>query len=444
METIERRLQKRMHISLYALLFLTALLGISILLEGCTDKCETTNHMVYYEPVYTSFESIRDSTELIEPQVIHSVGKIYIKGTTLFVNEPGKGIHIIDNTNPSQPVVKNFLRIPGNYDLAVKGNILYADSYVDLVAFDISNTATINEVNRLTKVFDYFNVDFGFVAAEEGIITGWKERTEISVTESDCNFQNNYGVMCYANGIVAKDRAMFSESLAFAPGTGSGPGVGGSMAKFTIANNYLYTLNTGNLQPFDITDAINPVAKDRKYISWDIETIFPYGQNLFLGASSGMHIISIATPENPSVISQYQHVTSCDPVVVDEKYAYVTLRSGTQCQGFTNQLEVINIEDLTNPQLLKVYPMTNPHGLGIDDKTLFVCDGNDGLKIFDATDVMTIDQNMLAHYQAINAYDVIPFQDKLIMIGQDGIFQYDYSDKTDIKLLSQLAIINGN
>ena len=142
-------------------------------------------------------------------------------------------------------------------------------------------------------------------------------------------------------------------------------------------------------------------------------------------------------------ISTYQHVRSCDPVVVDDRYAYVTLRSGTECQGFTNQLEVIDVDNLESPQLVKVYPMTNPHGLGIDDNTLFICDGDDGLKAYDATDVNTIDQNMLAHYKDINAFDVIPFNDILMMIGSDGIFQYDYSNPEDIRLLSKIDITHA-
>jgi hypothetical protein len=137
-------------------------------------------------------------------------------------------------------------------------------------------------------------------------------------------------------------------------------------------------------------------------IEWDIETIFPYKTNLFIGSSSGMHILDISSPESPAKVSTYVHIRSCDPVVVDDKYAYVTLRSGTACQGFTNQLEVIDITDLKAPELLKTYPMTNPHGLGIDKSTLFICDGRDGLKAFDASDVYKIDQAPLAHYKDID------------------------------------------
>lgn len=39
-ETLENRLQKRIYVSLYALLFLTVLLGLSVILEGCTIKNE--------------------------------------------------------------------------------------------------------------------------------------------------------------------------------------------------------------------------------------------------------------------------------------------------------------------------------------------------------------------------------------------------------------------
>jgi hypothetical protein len=84
--------------------------------------------------------------------------------------------------------------------------------------------------------------------------------------------------------------------------------------------------------------------------------------------------------------------------------------------------------------------MTNPHGLGIDGNTLFICDGNDGLKAFDITDVNRIDEHMLIHDQDINATDVIPFENVLMMIGTGGIYQYDYSNPQNITLLSTLPV----
>lgn len=443
MDTLENRLQKRIHVSLYALLFLTVLLGISVLLEGCTDKCEVTNELVYYEPVYTTIDEIRQGISLMDPQPVKGVGTIYYKDGYMFINEPGEGIHILDNHNPSQPMPVKFLKIPGNYDMAIKGKTLYADSYVDLVAFDITDVKAVSEKGRLEGIFTNYRSMGIQTDVNCCVITEWKEDKSVSVSESECNqvFQP-WGGVYYNNGIAlqANMASEFSSKAAIAPGSGSGLGVGGSLARFTLSGDHLYLLDGGDLQTIDVTSEHSPVAKTRQHVAWDIETIFPHKNNLFIGSTTGMHIYSISQPETPTAVSMYSHVVSCDPVVVDDEFAYVTLRSGTTCFGTTNQLEVIDIRTITNPQLVASYQMTNPHGLGVDEETLFLCDGSDGLKAFDVTDVHSIADNMLAHYKNINAQDVIPYNDVLIMIGTDGIFQYDYSDPKDIKLLSQINV----
>ncbi len=447
METLENRLQKRIHVSLYALLFLTALLGLSVLLEGCTDRCQVTNEYVYYEPVYTTIEEIRSDIKLTAAQPVQNVGAIYFKDDVLYVNEPGKGIHIINNADPENPVMMKFLNIPGNYDLAIKGHTLYADSYVDLVAFDISDISAIHEVSRVEGVFKNYQVMGYAIDPECCVITDFAEKKIVNITESDCSAsRQNWGGVYYDYGIavpVAMAES-FSSTAAIAPGQGSGPGVGGSMARFTISGDYLYLLDGADIQSVNIGNETEPVVKTRTQLGWDIETIFPYKSALFVGSSSGMHILDIGTtPEAPVQISTYEHVRSCDPVVVDDTYAYVTLRSGTTCQGFTNQLEVIDITNLRWPNLVKTYPMTNPHGLGIDGNTLFICDGSDGLKAFDASNVYQIGTSQLAHYKDIHAFDVIPYNNVLMMIGEDGIFQFDYSNPKDLRLLSKIPIAHA-
>ena len=103
-------------------------------------------------------------------------------------------------------------------------------------------------------------------------------------------------------------------------------------------------------------------------------------------------------------------------------------------------LIVLDISDLRNPKLLITYPMTNPHGLGIDNGTLFICEGTAGLKVFDASDVYKIPSNLIAYFGEMDAYDVIPFSDNLILIGKDGLYQFDYSDLSNIRLLSKITI----
>ena len=80
--------------------------------------------------------------------------------------------------------------------------------------------------------------------------------------------------------------------------------------------------------------------------------------------------------------------------------------------------------------------MTSPYGLGLDGNILFVTEGDDGLKIFDIKDVSKIDQNLLQHMTGFNAYDVIPLNGTLILTGNDGLYQFDYTNLDEIKLLS--------
>jgi hypothetical protein len=73
---------------------------------------------------------------------------------------------------------------------------------------------------------------------------------------------------------------------------------------------------------------------------------------------------------------------------------------------------------------------------------LFVCD--DGLRIFNTEDPLTImhKDNVLAHFKDMDGFDVIPFDNILMMIASDAIYQYDYSNLQNIKQLSRLPIGN--
>lgn len=212
-------------------------------------------------------------------------------------------------------------------------------------------------------------------------------------------------------------------------------GQGGSLARFAISDNHLYIVNTADLITYDISNPEIPSEQSSTKIGSDIETIFPYRDMLFIGSQTGMLIYDKSNPTNPSFVSRYDHVQSCDPVVVQGDYAYVTLRSGTDCRFGQNLLDVIDISNPANPQVVNSYGMLNPHGLGVDGDKLFVCEGEHGLKVFDLTDPKNPQE--IEFIENVKTYDVIPRRNVLIVTGDDGIFQYDYSGGT-LTLLSQL------
>jgi hypothetical protein len=169
--------------------------------------------------------------------------------------------------------------------------------------------------------------------------------------------------------------------------------------------------------------------------------MFITGNNMFLGTTTGMIIYDITSPQAPVRKSTYSHMRSCDPVVVDDTLAYITLRSGTNCGGTVNCLDVVNIKNISLPSLVSSYPLTNPYGLGKDGNLLFVCDGNAGLKVYDASNPRTISGNLIYTYPNIKAFDVIPIGNILVLIGDDGLFQYNYANIQNITLMSTIEVV---
>ena len=102
-------------------------------------------------------------------------------------------------------------------------------------------------------------------------------------------------------------------------------GQGGSLARFVLKDNYLYTVDVYGLNVFNITNPEIPVKVNQVPISFNIETIFNLKDNLYIGSKNGMFIYNIANPENPTYVSDVQHFTACDPVVANLTHAFITL-----------------------------------------------------------------------------------------------------------------------
>jgi len=189
---------------------------------------------------------------------------------------------------------------------------------------------------------------------------------------------------------------------------------------------------------FDLTGSELKKAAENTYLWGNVETIFSYKDNMFMGTPTGMLIFSAKDPLKPEYQSSITHAYGCDPVVVDNDLAYVTVHSGNTCGQNTNELFIVDVKDVKNPKQMVTYNMTNPKGLSIDDGKLFICD--DGLKIYNITDPQTLMSNKIAHFKDMAEFDAIAHNNIVMMIAEDGIYQYDYSNISLIKYLSKIPI----
>ncbi len=403
------------------------------------DECTETRTFVRFEPVYKTKSQLNAPISVESPRALEHPGIIYFYKHYILINEFREGIHVIDNRDPSNPQPLSFINIEGNEHFAVQSDQLQANKFNALLTIDISDVQHPVQKWRIPDVFQEIYEHPG-----RGFLVYHRQTDQTQTLDcSDPNFNSarwfeeggRGGFFLLSTDALASDVAVREQN--------GGAGTGGSTARFTIAHKHLYIVSDHNLKVFSLSDASRPVGSATLNLGWGIETIFPFQDRLFIGSNSGMFVYDVSIPEAPSLFSTFEHARACDPVVADENTAYVTLRDGTACEGFANQLDVIDIDDVANPYLLDSYAMKNPHGLALQGDYLYICEGDYGLKVMDVSDREKVRE--VSFNTSIQATDVIALpSEQLLVIGRNGLYQYDASNPKDLKLLSTLPVAEAS
>jgi len=157
--------------------------------EPTPDEGDIPEEVEGMRPIYFQGEDWK-SFSVSGPEPIQRLGKIYYKDQHIFVIEKNKGIHIINNANPTNPTHIRFINLKSCNDVAIKGNILYADNHTDLLSIDITSFDNIQLVNRLPNLYpkplnypDNYSGYFECVDPAKGAIGGWEMAT---LTRPEC------------------------------------------------------------------------------------------------------------------------------------------------------------------------------------------------------------------------------------------------------------------
>lgn len=410
----------------YAALFFT----LALFTTSC-EKDDDDGLAKFAVPTVKSLAEIRSNVSVTNARATQSNGKVYVAEHYLFYIAQESGVHVFDNTNPSAPQNIAFINLSGVHDIAVKGNYLFADNFVDLLVFDISDIQNITLVRTVPNSIAFFPeypeeaeyYDYTTVPGQDEIITGFTVEMR--------------------NRPQGQEIVMANDALAnFESAGGANVGVGGSLARFQINNNALYTIDSYKLNVFNITDPTAAFFDKEVYMTqWfgggEFETLFIQKDFLFVGSTTGMYTVNAEDEFNPFFVSGFAHATACDPVVVFGNTAYITVRGGSTCGAIEDQINVINVTDIANPTLLSTYYLNEPYGLGIKNGVLYVGCGTNGLKIFNAANSAGL---VLVNSYANNVKDVIPLDSHLITVGDNTITQYSYGPNFTLMQLSQITL----
>lgn len=418
-------------------------LFLIVIMVGCDNDNNDQEwaDVTYISPMYESASTLADQITIEEPKVQTGLGKIITYGNLVFINQPMEGVHVVDNSDPSNPVNQSFINIPGNIDMAIVDDHLYADMFSALVVFNLSDILTPEFLEDFT-VEDVFHYDTywnfpeeiweeqhvrfdEYADASKGIVVGWQ--TEVRRERVD-NAYPDYALMDgeVLSAVGGEDNTGFNTSTA------------GSMTRFLPIDGYLYTINFNELVLFQLASNYKPNPWIRVDTQTQAETLFQLNDLLFVGSVNGMLMYDVENASDPLYINKIEHMRSCDPVVADLAYAYVTLRGGTNCFTDLNELQIIDIQTPDNLQVVSRKALFNPHGLAVHGNHLMICDGSAGIKIVDIADKSQ--PNIVSSYPIGFAYDVIIDYPSALVVGEEMLFQYDVSNLPELVLLSQTPI----
>jgi hypothetical protein len=166
--------------------------AILIFGSSCRNESEEANFVIEgYKPVYYTKQQVQDIYST-EPVLLENPGKIYIKYPYIYIGESGKGVHVVYSADNRTLTKVAFINIPGNHDIAIKDNIMYADNVTDLVAIDISDFNNVKVVSRVENVYDQerqlfpecTDCYFECVDSTKGYVVEW---IEMELTNPKCN-----------------------------------------------------------------------------------------------------------------------------------------------------------------------------------------------------------------------------------------------------------------
>ncbi|MFT6867087.1 MAG: hypothetical protein ACJA08_001926 [Cyclobacteriaceae bacterium] len=412
---------------------LLSIITLTFLTACVDDSGELTVTYNKGTAIYGDMEKIRQVPLLGTVRGIENPGKIFVASSYLLIGEEDLGIHIIDNSNPSQPTPSGFINIPGNKEFFFEDNIIYAESYYDMLKIEISNPSL---PMLLSRSIEALSEEIKNDSGESLLAFSFVQVTEKVNDKADVYDQIYGGVHGYTLYDFANN--LIPPSAVPASFAGNSNNKIGSINRIVKYNDFVYVVSRSNLLAFDDQNDFEKVFHQQ--MGSDMETVFPMQDYLFIGSRDRVSIMDISTPESPTYLSHFWHTSSCDPVYPTENnVAYVTLRTGdfAECPGDVNALIVLNTLDIQRPVSVQEIEMISPFGLQKIGTKLYVGEGANGLKIFDASEPEHL--KLEQWIKEIEAYDILehPTNAGIILIaGPEGLSQYEKVG--DFALLSKV------
>jgi hypothetical protein len=211
----------------------------------------------------------------------------------------------------------------------------------------------------------------------------------------------------------------------------------GSLTRIVSNGNYAYIVGNSKLKTIDLSNPQNMQQTDSKTIGSLIQTIFIKDGQLYIGAANNLYVYGLSNPAAPSLTSTINYAPvnlARDPVIAFDSVIYSTVIYGPG----NGLLRTINNKNIQAPTVISTFLLNEPRGMDVADSTLYVCNGFNGLTLFNIknpfipTVLKAIDQgNTLSTITSTsnNQYlDVLAIKPYMYCYIKGGVVQYNISN----------------
>lgn len=138
-----------------SIISINLLISLLLLFTSCPPPEDYYYEYSAYKPILMTRTDLENSIKFWGAENLNNPGNIYYKTPYLYIVEKFKGVHVINNTDPANPVNVGFICIPGCSDMAIKQSLLYVDNASDLVTIDLADNtmANMSFKSRVRNVF---------------------------------------------------------------------------------------------------------------------------------------------------------------------------------------------------------------------------------------------------------------------------------------------------
>ncbi len=414
-------------------------LALGLTFASCEkDSCTQTWTQLVTVPVTANRQAVQDSIAAMPARELCTGGNLYAFGNYVFVNANREGYHLLDNTNPAEPVNVAFLRVPGATHMAFVDGQMVSDSYADMLVLDFGGPQSLKLLSSTPNLL--LQTD-GFEVGEDRVAVGFEEQ-EVTFVE-DCSGTVTAGC---ANCSSAEWFSFDSDGSSFANSVAGNAQVntGGSLARLAFCDRTLYVLATDRLTTFRLEGLTLRNVRETM-IGGGQEALIREGAFLYVASQWGLTILEIGDCGLPISRGSAPRPWGDDPVAVEGDRVIAAIRNGnTPVPGLDGRLMVYDVSDRLNPRVIYTLPLPHPVGVVLRNGQLYVCDGVKGLLRyeFDPANPAKLAEGPVQTLPDADVVDLalLPYTAGTVLlgVGQRTVSQYAVATDGGLTALSSL------